>query len=134
MKLTLALTLLFLCSSVLAKEQPDRKARLALERAVRLTPGAEALFCVMPKRMDESKSVRRLADGINYAKREKQPFIMYCPNPDLGKRTITLVFTAIRPGSLRGMTIVCVIGKENESHIRGVIEATGAKLFVEPLP
>ena len=133
MKLTLALTLLLLCASVSAKEL-DRKARLAVERAARRISGSEALFCVMPKRIDASKAVRQLADGIGYAKTKKQPLVIYCPNPDLGKRIVTLVFTAIRPDALRGMTIVCVIGKENESSIRAVVEATGAKLFIEPLP
>ena len=133
MKWTLALSLLLLCVSVSAKEL-DRKARLAVERAARLTPGLEALFCDMPKRMDTSKAVRQLADGVGYAKTNKQPLIIYCRNPDLGKRIVTLVFTAIRPDALRGMTIVCVIGKENESYIRPVVAATGAKLFVEPLP
>jgi hypothetical protein len=133
MKLTLALTLLLPCVSVSAKE-PDRKARLALERAARLTPGSESLFCVMPKGIGASRAVRQLADGVSSANAQKESLIIYCPDPELGKRVITVVFAAFRRDALRRMTIICVIGKENDSYVRPVIEATGAKLYVQALP
>jgi hypothetical protein len=133
MKPRLALIVLLLCSSVSAKEA-DRDVRSVAERAARLMAGEKGLLCVIPKRADASKAVRHLAVGVSSAKAQKESLIVYCPDPELGKRIITVVFAAVRRDALRRMTIVCVVGKENDSYIRPVIEATGAKLYVQPLP
>ena len=71
---------------------------------------------------------------IGDAKSKNQPLIIYCPDAELGTRIITFAFTAIRRDALRGMTIICAVGRKNDSYIRPVVEATGAKLVVEPLP
>ena len=133
MKLRLTLILLLLCSSVAAREA-DSKARSVAERAARLIPSGKGLLCVIPKGVDAPKAVRHLAAGVNSANAQHESLIIYCPDPELGKRIITVVFAAFRRDALRRMTIVCAIGKENDSYIRAVIEATGAKLYVQPLP
>jgi hypothetical protein len=70
---------------------------------------------------------------VGDAKSKNQPLIIYCPDAELGTRIITLAFAMIRPNALRGMTIICTVGPKNDSYIRPVVEATGAKLVVEPL-
>ena len=129
----LALTLLLLCSSVLATE-PDRKVRMVAERAARLMPGTTGFLCVMPKRAEIAKTVGQTTDGIGYAKSKKQALIIYCPDPEFGSRVIRLAFAMVKPRSLSGMVVVCAVGKERDGYIRSVVEATGAKLYVEPVP
>jgi hypothetical protein len=123
--------LLLLCTTACAAPKLDPAAKALLER-----PGipAKCLFCFLPKRTKIPKAVGQLADMIGYAKSKNQPLIIYCPDAELGTRIITFAFTAVRSNALRGMTIICAVGPKNDSYIRPVVEATGAKLVVEPLP
>ena len=122
---------LLLCATAVAAPKLDPGAKALLER-----PGipANGLLCFIPKRADVPKAVGQLANMIGYAKSKNQPLIVYCPDPELGTRVITSAFTAVRANALRGMTIICVVGPKNDTGIRPVVEATGAKLRVEPLP
>lgn len=131
MKRTLIYCVLLLCATALAAPKLDPAVKALLER-----PGipANGLLCFLPKQIKIPKAVGQLTDMIGYAKSKSQPLIVCCPDAELGTRIITFAFTAIRPNALRGMTIVCAVGSKNDSYIRPVVEATGAKLVVEPPP
>jgi hypothetical protein len=127
----LIVCLLVLCTAALAAPKLDPAAKALLERPGIPTNG---LLCFLPKRATIPKAVGQLADMIGYAKSKNQPLIIYCPDAQLGTRIITFAFTAVRRNALQGMTIICAVGPKNDSYIRPVVEATGAKLRVEPLP
>lgn len=123
--------LVLLCTTALAAPKIDPALKPLLER-----PGIphECMLSVIPERATIPKAIHQLVSMISDAKSRKQPLVIYCPNPELGTRIITFAFTAIRRDALRGMTVICFVGRKNDSYIRPVVEATGAKLRVEPLP
>jgi hypothetical protein len=86
------------------------------------------LYCYIPSRTETVGAM------IAYASTQRQPLVIYSPNPQLATRAIINAFGVIRRGALRGLTIVAAVGKENDKYIRPVIEATGATLYVQPLP
>jgi len=88
------------------------------------------LLCYIPRGGDLAKHVEEVAKMIGYARKQHKPLVLYSPDSEMATRTITLAFTMIRKDALRGLTVVCAIGKKNENYIRPIIEATGAKLFV----
>lgn len=123
--------LLLLATPALAAPSPDPAAKAVLK-----LPGlpADGFLCFIPKRAKISRAVGQLADGIGYAKSHNHSLIIYCPDAELGTRIITATFTAIRPNALRGMTVICAVGRKNDAYIRPVVEATGAKLVVKAVP
>lgn len=63
-----------------------------------------------------------------------QPLIIYAQDPEMGTRVITLAFALIRKNAMRGIPVICAVGEKNGSYIRPAVEATWAKLYVEPIP
>jgi hypothetical protein len=106
----------------------DTDSKRVLTQAFTVTHSRNMLYCYMPSRTET------LSTMIAYASSQRQPLVIYSPNPQLATRAITNAFGVIRRGALRGLKIVAAVGKENDRYIRPVIEATGATLYVEPLP
>ena len=127
---SLIVCLVLLCTTALAAPKIDPALKSLLERP---SIPRECLLCVIAKRA-KPKGFGQLVNMIADAKSKKQPLVIYCPDPELGTRIITFAFAAIRRDALRGMTVICAVGQKNDSYIRPVVEATGAKLRVEPLP
>jgi hypothetical protein len=115
-----------------AADTPE--AAKLMHRAWELTHASHILYCYVPPRGNFAKNTGEVAKMIGYTAKKHQPLVIYSPDPELATRMITIAFATIRPGALRGSTIVAAVGKKNDSYIRPVIEATGAKLYVEPLP
>jgi hypothetical protein len=106
-----------------------------MKRAFAVTHTRKMLYCYIPPHADFGKNTETLVKMIGYAsKQQQQPLVIYSPDPQLATRMITIAFAVIRRDALRGSTIVCAVGRENESYIRSAVEATGAKLYVQPLP
>jgi hypothetical protein len=97
-------------------------------QAFTVTHSRKMLYCYIPSRTET------LGKMIAYASNQRQPLVIYSPDPQLAIRAITNAFGVIRRDALRGLTIVAAVGKENDRYIRPVIEATGATLFIQPLP
>ena len=110
------------------------EAAKLMKRAWELTHTRQLLYCYIPARGDFAKKTGDVANMIGYAAKKHQPLVIYSPDPATATRMITIAFAVIRPGALRGSTIIAAVGEKNDSYIRPVIEATGAKLYVEPLP
>ena|SRR5438105_15825475 len=119
---------------VCAVQPSGAAAGKLIKRAAALTGNREGVFEYIPPRGDLSKYVEELAKMVGYAQARHQPLIIYSPDAQRATRATTTVFAMIRPNYLRGCTVICAVGQQNDSHIRPVVEATGAKLYVEPLP
>jgi hypothetical protein len=112
----------------------DRAATILMKRAIALTSNPKGCYLYIPPRGDFAKHVGKLGNAIPYAAARHEPLIIYSPNAQWATRITTMAFAVIRPDALRGCTIICAVGKKNDAYIRPVIEATGARLYVEPLP
>ena len=117
-----------------AEAKVSRAAEILLTRAESLTGKSDGLYCFIPKGADVPKMAKFVMDSIGQAKATHEPLIIHPEDPAVGTRIITTAFALVRPGALRGCTIICAVGKKNDSYLRPVIEATGAKLYVEPVP
>jgi hypothetical protein len=133
-RLLIVLALLAVQPAVAASVSLDPAAETLVKRATALTGNPNGLYFYIPPRGDFAKYVGKLAETIPYAARHKQLLIIYSPNAEWATRATTMAFSVIRPNALKGSTIICVVGKKNDAYIRPVVEATGAKLYVEPLP
>jgi hypothetical protein len=133
-RLLIVLALLAVQPAVAAPVAVDPAAETLMKRAMDLTGNPKGLYFYIPPRGNFAKHVGKLAKTIPYAAKHKQPLIIYSPDPQWATRATTMAFAVIRPNALKGCTIICVVGKKNDGYIRPVIEATGAKLYVEPLP
>jgi hypothetical protein len=130
----IVLVLLAAQPAVVASVAVDPAAETLINRATAVTGNSNGLYFYIPPRGNFAKHVGKLAKTIPYAAKHKQPLIIYSPDAQWAARAITMAFAVIRPGALKGCTIICAVGKKNDAYIRPVIEATGAKLYVEPLP
>lgn len=129
-----ALTLSLTAAVASAGLPGGAKAEKLMKRAYELTGNTKGLYFYIPPRGDLPQQVGDLAKILGLAAKERRPVIIYSPDAQRATREATLAFAMIRPNALKGVSIVCAVGQKNESYIRPVIEATGAKLFVEPLP
>src|SRR4051812_5026097 len=133
--LVIILPLLLSLSYATARPSPadTPEAKKVVKRAFELThtPG---LFGYIPPRGDFRKLCDSLVEGLTLARKEHRTVVIYSPDPERATRMITVVFALIRPGELRGCSVVAAVGKKNDKYIRPAVEATGAKLYVEPLP
>ncbi len=137
MRSLLALLLMFAiagCASARESAADSPEAAKLMHRTWELTHARHILYCYVPPRGNFAKNTGEVAKMIGYAAKEHQPLVIYSPDSELATRMITIAFATIRPGALAGITVVAAVGKKNDGYVRSVIEATGAKLFVEPLP
>jgi hypothetical protein len=132
------LTFVLLCVgvsiSVAAPYHPSPAQETLMKRAFALTGKAGGYLYYIPPKGDLGPSISKLAATATLAKSNHQPLIIYSPDAERAKRVTTIVLAAVRPNAFRGLIIICAVGVTNDSYIRPVVEATGAKLYVEPLP
>jgi len=122
------------CASARQSAADTAEATKLMHRAWELTHARHILYCYVPPRGNFAKNTGEMAKMIGYTAKERQPLVIYSPDSELATRMITIAFATIRPGALHDCTVVAAVGKKNDGYIRPVIEATGAKLYVEPLP
>jgi hypothetical protein len=130
----LSLLLWLVAASLSAAPPLSAAAEKLMKRGYALTGNAKGLYLYIPPRGDLAPQVGELARSLQLAKRDHQPVVVYSPDAQRATRATTLAFAMIRPNALRGVTFICAVGEKNDSYIRPVVEATGAKLYVEPLP
>ena len=120
----------------------DLGAKLA-SRAVDLVgDGGGYIHDIPPSpRRDESGLARYLAKRMvwyrDYGRQKRAkdaPVIVISDDPAVAARVARLAFSSLRAGSLRGLRVICIIGKQYDSYLRSVANVTGAKLQVEALP
>jgi hypothetical protein len=88
---------------------------------------------------DEPGLARHLADSLIKYRQDKHrgkddPAIVISDDPALGARVAHAAFSSLRAGSLRGLRVICIVGKQYDGYLHAVASATGVKLQVEPLP
>jgi hypothetical protein len=105
-----------------------------MKRADKLTGKGNGLLFYIPPRGDLPGQVGQLVNSLQATQSQHTSLVIYSPDAQRATRATTLAFAMIKPNWLRGCTIICAVGQKNESYIRPVVEATGAKLYVEPLP
>ncbi len=133
--ITSLLTLLVVgCASARTTPVDTPESTKVMHRAWEHTHAKHMLYCYVPPRGNFAKNTGEMAKMIGYTAREHQPLVIYSPDAEVAIRMITIAFATIRPGALSGATVVASVGEKNDSYIRPVIEATGAKLYVDPLP
>ena len=119
---------------------PDLGAKLVI-RAVDLVGQSGAYIHDIPPsaRRDEPGLARNLAKSIiryrdNKRRGKNDPVIVISNDPALAARVARLAFSSLSAGSLRGLRVICIVGKQYDGYLRSVASATGARLQVEPLP
>jgi len=122
------------CASARQSAADTPEAAKLMHRAWELTHARHILYCYVPPRGNFAKNTGEMAKMIGYAAKEHQPLVIYSPDSETATRMITIAFATIRPEALHACTVVAAVGRKNDSYIRPVVEATGAKLYVEPLP
>jgi hypothetical protein len=133
-RLLIVLALLAAQPTVVASAADDPAAKALMKRAMALTGNPGGYYFYIPPRGNFAKHVGKLAKAISHAATHQQPLVIYSPDAQWATRATTMAFAVIRPNALKGCTIICAVGKKNDGYIRPVIEATGARLYVEPLP
>lgn len=130
----IVIALLSMHPAGVATQAVDPAAAALIKRAAALTGNSNGVYFYIPPRGNFGKNVGKLANTISYAAKDNKPLIIYSADAQLATRAITMAFSMIRPNALKGCAIICAVGKKNDGYIRPVIEATGARLYVEPLP
>jgi hypothetical protein len=125
-----------------ASKPPSRDLGTKLvSRAVDLVgESGEYIHDIPPSaRRDEPGLARNLAKSMIRYRDDKRrgkddPMIVISDDPPLAARVARLAFSSLPPSSLRGLRVICIVGKQYDGYLRSVAGATGARLQVEPLP
>ena len=141
-RLILVLPLIFLPLIAHAgKSAKNDLGRKLVSRAVDLMgeSGADIHDIPPSPRRDEPGLARNLAHSWLYYLHSKHrgkedPAIVISDDPALGARVAHAAFSSLPAGSLRGLRVICIVGKQYDGYLHAVASATGAKLQVEPLP
>jgi hypothetical protein len=113
---------------------PSSAEAALMKRAVVLTGKAGGFLFLIPSKGDLGPSIDTLVGTAVKARKHRQPIIIYSPDAQRATRVTTIALATVRPNALRGLAVICAIGTKNDSYVRPVVEATGAKLYIEPLP
>ncbi len=118
----------------------DLRTKL-VSRAVALVGETGEYIHDIPRsaRRDEPGLARNLAKSMIRYRDDKQrgkndPVIVISSDPALGARVARLAFSSLPSGSLRGLRVICIVGKQYDGYLHSAASATGARLQVEPLP
>jgi hypothetical protein len=114
-----------------------------VSRAVELVGDSGAYIHDIPlsPRRDEPGLARHLAKQMvwfrDYARQKggrNDPVIVISDDPALGARVAHAAFSSLRAGSLRGLRVICIVGKRYDAYLHTAADATAVNLQVEPLP
>jgi len=87
---------------------------------------------------DEPGLARNLAKSMITYRHDRRgkddPVIVISDDPALAARVARLAFSSLPPSSLRGLKVICIVGKQYDGYLSSVGSATGVRLEVEPLP
>jgi hypothetical protein len=113
---------------------PSSAEAALMKRAFVLTGKASGFLFRIPSTGDLGPSIGTLVGTAVQARKHRQPLIIYSPDAQRATRVTTIALAAVRPNALSGLAVICAVGAKNDNYVRPVVEATGAKLYVEPLP
>jgi hypothetical protein len=91
------------------------------------------VFDVQPAAQEHGSAVA-LVDALLWQRKAVGPLIIMSTDPDLGARVALDAFSSCRPGTLHGLRVVCLLGRQYDSRLRLAAKAAGADLEIERLP
>jgi hypothetical protein len=125
-----------------ASKPPKMTSTQAASRAYELARNRACFLHDIPPspRRDEPVLARDLARSMMWyhdmnrqCAKDDVP-IVFSDDPAQAARVARVAFASLREGSLRGLCVICGVGKQYDGYLRSVASISGVTLEVEALP